>query len=81
MQTHHQEQITPSRPDHSTALKVEHQAAQEAADYDRWFDAKVQASMDGVKDVSKRVLSDEEVNERRAALRAKLQAMQLTHAI
>ncbi|MBK7052351.1 MAG: hypothetical protein IPH54_17595 [Rhodoferax sp.] len=57
MQTHHQEQITPSRSDHSTVLKVEHQAAREAADYDRWFDAKVQASMDGVKDGSNRVYS------------------------
>ncbi len=71
MQTHHQEQITPSRPDHSTALKVEHQAAQEAADYDRWFDAKVQASMDGVKDGSNRVYSAQEWAIRRAEIIAR----------
>ena len=71
MQTHHQEQIKPSRPDHSTALKVEHQAAQEAADYDRWFDAKVQASMDGVKDVSNRVYSAQEWAVRRAEIIAR----------
>ena len=71
MQTHHQEQITPSRPDHSTALKVEHQAAREAADYDRWFDAKVQASMDGVKDVSNRVYSAQEWAVRRAEIIAR----------
>ena len=68
MQTHHQEQITPSRSDHSTVLKVEHQAAREAADYDRWFDAKVQASMDGVKDVSNRVYSAQEWAVRRAEI-------------
>ncbi len=71
MQTHHQEQIKPSRPDHSTALKVERQAAQEAADYDRWFDAKVQASMDGVKDVSNRVYSAQEWAVRRAEIIAR----------
>ena len=68
MQTHHQEQITPSRSDHSTVLKVEHQAAREAADYDRWFDAKVQASIDGVKDVSNRVYSAQEWAVRRAEI-------------
>ncbi len=71
MQTHHQEQITPSRSDHSTVLKVEHQAAREAADYDRWFDAKVQASMDGVKDVSNRVYSAQEWAVRRAEIIAR----------
>jgi hypothetical protein len=48
-------------------------AAQEAADYDRWFDTKVQASIDGLNDGTNRILSDEEVQQRRAALRAKRQ--------
>ncbi len=65
-----------TRPDRSAALKAAHEAAQEAADYDRWFHAKVQASIDGLKDGTNRVLSDEEVKARRVALRAKIQAMQ-----
>ena len=61
------------RPDRSAALK----AAHEAADYDRWFDAKVQASINGLKDGTNRILSQQEVDERRAAVRAKLEAMRL----
>jgi hypothetical protein len=62
-----------ARPDRSAALKAAHLAAQEAADYDRWFDTKVQASIDGLNDGTNRILSDEEVQQRRAALRAKRQ--------
>lgn len=65
-----------ARPDRSAALKAAHEAAQADADYDKWFRAKVQASIDGLADGSNRVLTDEEVQTRRAALRARLQAMQ-----
>ena len=65
-----------ARPDRSAALKAAHEAAQADADYDKWFRAKVQASIDGLVDGSNRVLTDEEVQTRRAALRARLQAMQ-----
>ena len=65
-----------ARPDRSVALKAAHEAAQADADYDKWFRAKVQASIDGLADGSNRVLTDEEVQTRRAALRARLQAMQ-----
>ncbi len=60
-----------TRPDRSAALK----AAHDAAEYDRWFHAKVQASMDGLKDGTNRILSQQEVDERRAALRAKLEGL------
>lgn len=69
-----------TRPDRSVALKAAHEAAQDAANYDRWFRAKVQSSVDGLKDGTNRVLSDEEVKERRAALRTKIQAIQTTRA-
>jgi len=61
-----------ARPDRSIALK----AAHEAADYDRWFRAKAQTALDGLADGSNRVLSDDEVTARRAALQAKVLAMQ-----
>ena len=61
-----------ARPDRSAALK----AAHEAADYDRWFRAKAQAALDGLTDGTNRVLSDDEVNARRAALLAKVLALQ-----
>ena len=64
-----------ARPDRSAALKAAHEAAQADADYDKWFHAKVQASIDGLADGSNRGLTDEEVQTRRAALRARLQAM------
>ena len=64
-----------ARPDRSAALKAAHEAAQEAAEYDRWFHAKVQASMDGVKDGTNRILTQPEVDEWRSALRAKLEAL------
>jgi len=65
-----------ARPDRSVALRAAHEAAQADADYDRWFRAKTQASIDGLADGSNRVLTDEEVLTRRAALRARLHAMQ-----
>ncbi len=69
-----------ARPDRSVALKAAHEAAQADADYDRWFHAKVQASMDGIADGSNRLLTAQQVDERRLALRAKLDAMRLARA-
>jgi hypothetical protein len=66
-----------ARPDRSAALKAAHEAAQADADYDRWFHAKVQASIDGIKDGSNRLLTPQEVDARREVLRAKLEAMRL----
>ncbi len=64
-----------ARPDRSVALKAAHEAAQADADYDRWFHAKVQASLNGLADGTNRALTDEEVQIRRAALYARLKAM------
>ena len=64
-----------ARPDRSIALKAAHEAAQVDADYDRWFRAKVQASIDGLKDGTNRILTDAEVSARRQALRARVEAM------
>jgi hypothetical protein len=61
-----------TRPDRSAALK----AAHEAADYDRWFRAKASAALQGLADGTNRILSDEEVNARRAALRAQVLALE-----
>lgn len=69
-----------ARPDRSAALKAAHEAAQADADYDRWFRSKVQASIDGLKDGSNRILSQQEVEAHRAGLRAKLESMRLTRA-
>ncbi|MDD2810244.1 hypothetical protein [Rhodoferax sp.] len=69
-----------ARPDRSTALKAAHEAAQLDADYDRWFRAKVQASIDGLKDGTNRILTPQEVDARRQALRAKLNDLQLARA-
>ncbi|MBE0473740.1 hypothetical protein [Rhodoferax sp.] len=69
-----------ARPDRSAALKAAHEAAQADADYDRWFRAKVQASIDGLKDGSNRILTQQEVDAHRAALRTKLEAMRMTRA-
>jgi len=66
-----------ARPDLSVAPKAAHEASQESADYDRWFDAKVQASINGLKDGTNRILSQHEVDERRAAVRTRLEAMRL----
>ena len=64
-----------ARPDRSIALKAAHEAAQQDADYDRWFRTKVQASIDGLKDGTNRILTDAEVSARRQALRASVEAM------
>ena len=61
-----------SRPDRSVALKAAHEAVQQDADYDRWFHAKVQASIDGLKDGTNKVLTDAQVKARRKALHARL---------
>lgn len=65
-----------SRPDRSLALKAAHGAAQQDADYDRWFRAKVQASLDGIKDGTNRVYSEAEWKIKRSELVAKLKALQ-----
>ncbi len=65
-----------ARPDRSLALRAAHEAAQHDADYDRWFHAKVQASLDGLKDGTNRILTDEEVQARRAALIARVNNFQ-----
>ena len=56
-----------TRPDRSIALK----AAHEAAEHRRWFDAKVQASIDGLKDGTNRAYSPEEWAARRAEIMAR----------
>ena len=66
-------------PDSHAAQAPE--AAQQDADYDRWFHAKVQASLAGLKDGTNKVLTDVEVQERRAALRARLQDMHAKRAV
>ncbi|TXT35174.1 MAG: hypothetical protein FD135_5048, partial [Comamonadaceae bacterium] len=65
-----------ARPDRSAALKAAHVAAQADADYDRWFHAKVQASIDGIKNGTNRLLSEEEWKVRRAELIARIKARQ-----
>ncbi len=69
-----------ARPDRSLALKAAHEAAQQDADYDRWFHAKVQASLDGLKNGTNKVLTDTQVKARRAALHARLQDMHAKRA-
>ena len=65
-----------ARPDRSLALKAAHEAAQHDADYDRWFHAKVQASLDGIKDGTNRVYTEDEWKIKRSDLLAKLKALQ-----
>lgn len=60
-----------ARPDRSAALKAAHVAAQEAADYDRWFDAKVQASIDGLNDGTNKPYTQQEWAVRRAEIVAR----------
>lgn len=69
-----------ARPDRSLALKAAHEAAQAGADYDRRFRAKAQAALDGLQDGTNGVLSPDEVEARRAALRARPQALQTARA-
>ncbi len=64
-----------TRPDRSQALKAAHEAAQQDADYDRWFHAKVQASLDGIQDGTNRVYSADEWKVKRGDLLAKLHAI------
>jgi hypothetical protein len=59
------------RPDRSVALKATH----EAAEYDRWFRAKAKTALDGLADGTNRVLPDDEVDARRAALQARVMAL------
>lgn len=66
---------TVARPDRSAALKAAHQAAQADADYDRWFSTKVQAALDGLHDGRNPVLGEQQVQERRAALRARVSSL------
>ena len=65
-----------ARPDRSLALNAAHEAAQQDADYDRWFHAKVQASLDGIKDGTNRVYTEAEWKVKRSELLAKLKAQQ-----
>ncbi len=59
------------RPDRSAALKAAHEAAQADADYDKWFRAKVQASIDGLADGSNKPYTPEEWAVRRAEIIAR----------
>lgn len=65
-----------ARPDRSIALKAAHEAAQADADYDRWFRAKVQASIDGLKDGTNKAYTAEEWTQRRADMIARIKARQ-----
>ena len=65
-----------ARPDRSIALKAAHEAAQADADYDRWFRAKVQASIDGLKDGTNKAYTAEEWTKRRADMIARIKARQ-----
>lgn len=60
-----------TRPDRSAALKAAHEAAQADADYDRWFRAKAQAALDGLKDGTNKPYTPQEWEARRAALFAR----------
>jgi len=64
-----------TRPDRRAALKLAHEAALADTDYDRWFHARVQASLDGIESGSNRLLKQEEVAARRASLRERLESM------
>lgn len=65
-----------ARPDRSVALKAAHEAAQADADYDKWFRAKVQASIDGLADGSNRVYTPDEWKVIRADMLARFKARQ-----
>lgn len=65
-----------ARPDRSAALKAAHEAAQADADYDKWFRAKVQASIDGLADGSNRAYTAEEWEVRRAEIFARFKGRQ-----
>ncbi len=57
-----------ARPDRSAALKAAHEAAQEAAEYDRWFRAKAKAALDGLTDGSNTPYTPEEWEAKRAEM-------------
>ena len=61
-----------ARPDRSLALKAAHEAAQADADYDRWFQAKVQAALDDPRPA----IGPEEWAVRRDAMIARIKARQ-----
>lgn len=69
-----------SRPDRSLALKAAHEAAQQDADYDRWFHAKVQASLDGIHNGTNRVYTADEWKVIRGDLLARLNARKAAKA-
>lgn len=73
-EAHAQEKV--SRPDRSAALKAAHEAAQADADYDRWFRAKAQAALDGLKDGSNKPYTSEEWTVRRAQLLERFKTVQ-----
>ena len=52
-------------PNHEQ-VKTDHETAQEAADYDRWFRAKAKAALDGLTDGSNKAYTPEEWEARRA---------------
>lgn len=60
-----------ARPDRSAALKAAHEAAQADADYDKWFRAKVQESIDGLADGTNKPYTPEEWAVRRAEIIAR----------
>lgn len=68
--------VKKGRPDRSIALKAAHLAVQQDAEYDRWFHGRVQASLVGLKDGSNPVLDAAELADRRAALQARVKALQ-----
>ena len=70
-----------ARPDRSLALKAAHESAQHDAIYDRWFHTKVQASLRGLKDGTNKVLTDKQVQARRAALLARVHSIQAKRAV
>lgn len=57
-------------------IKAAHEAAQADADYDRWFRAKAQAALDGLKDGTNRVYTAHEWQAVRADLLARIKARQ-----
>jgi hypothetical protein len=65
-----------ARPDRSMALKAAHVAAQQDEDYDRWFHARVQASLDGLKDGTNTPYTPQEWEVRRADMIARIKARQ-----
>lgn len=65
-----------ARPDRSIALKAAHEAAQADADYDRWFRAKVQASIDGLKDGTNKSYTTKDWTKRRADMIVRIKARQ-----